>query len=634
MDTAAWQVPTRTHMIWFWLRTRAHVACRVWRDAVSQRVHRWSEGNGLADAPIVAQLHMPLWQGDEASEFVLTAGKVQNLRLASHAFDGMEVPAGEVLSFWRQLGRPSARRGYVPGREVREGCLVPTVGGGLCQISNALATCASRAGFELVERHAHSARPDSRPGRDGGLDATVFWNYVDLRIRAPVAWRVELELTSSKLVLRLRALQPVSGAVKEPASKSVSVSSSAPALRGCWSCGETRCFRHRPPTCESRGRQAWLLDGWTPEAHEWLKSQDSEADRMQPVPVSQLRSWLLRRPLAEIDRGWAGLPQGRNVKCDRFGWVSLKRAWWLRHYAHVPGKRQASIVDGRRWLAGTYMRHLRPEHTHLVVDQGLLPHLQLLGALGGRTYDVLADALSMEEIQFRLDHANSSTAIGERQCESLRDFRADSVLVQAELAAMRDARWIVTPHTEVADYWRGHSNAHVHRIPWALPVISIGQHARRQGSYPLVVFPASALPRKGICELIEAMYGLHCRLRVLGAGWDESVQWKGVAIEQGNYADDWLLEADVVVLPAYVEHSPRALLMAVAAGVPVIATPACGVQGLPGIRLVPPGDADSLRQVLSGVLADDRSATVQRAAKLFGGGVNMPFASVRHPSLS
>jgi glycosyltransferase involved in cell wall biosynthesis len=111
------------------------------------------------------------------------------------------------------------------------------------------------------------------------------------------------------------------------------------------------------------------------------------------------------------------------------------------------------------------------------------------------------------------------------------------------------------------------------------------------------------------------------------------VQWKGVAIEQGNYADDWLLEADVVVLPAYVEHSPRALLMAVAAGVPVIATPACGVQGLPGIRLVPPGDADSLRQVLSGVLADDRSATVQRAAKLFGGAVNMPFASVRHPSL-
>lgn len=28
-----------------------------------------------------------------------------------------------------------------------------------------------------------------------GRDATVFWNYVDLRLRAPAAWRLEGWLT-------------------------------------------------------------------------------------------------------------------------------------------------------------------------------------------------------------------------------------------------------------------------------------------------------------------------------------------------------------------------------------------------------------------------------------------------------
>jgi vancomycin resistance protein YoaR len=54
------------------------------------------------------------------------------------AIDGVVVPAGGVFSFWAQVGRPVARRGFAPGRELREGCLVPSVGGGLCRLSNAL----------------------------------------------------------------------------------------------------------------------------------------------------------------------------------------------------------------------------------------------------------------------------------------------------------------------------------------------------------------------------------------------------------------------------------------------------------------------------------------------------------------
>ena len=87
---------------------------------------------------------------------MLLAGKVHNLRLAVKKLDGLEISGGEVFSFWKNVGQASRLKGFVVGRELREGCIIPNVGGGLCQISNALYDAALKANFEIVERHAHS----------------------------------------------------------------------------------------------------------------------------------------------------------------------------------------------------------------------------------------------------------------------------------------------------------------------------------------------------------------------------------------------------------------------------------------------------------------------------------------------
>jgi glycosyltransferase involved in cell wall biosynthesis len=57
-----------------------------------------------------------------------------------------------------------------------------------------------------------------------------------------------------------------------------------------------------------------------------------------------------------------------------------------------------------------------------------------------------------------------------------------------------------------------------------------------------------------------------------------------------------------VVLPAWVEHQPRRLLRALAAGVPVIATPACGLPAQPGLTLVPCGEVVALRNAIAEVM--------------------------------
>jgi vancomycin resistance protein YoaR len=83
--------------------------------------------------------------------------------------------------------------------------MIPTIGGGLCQLTNALSRVAHAAGMEIIERHSHSARPDGL-FVDGATDATVFWNYIDFRFRTPRRVRLGARLTGTTLVVRLDAV--------------------------------------------------------------------------------------------------------------------------------------------------------------------------------------------------------------------------------------------------------------------------------------------------------------------------------------------------------------------------------------------------------------------------------------------
>jgi vancomycin resistance protein VanW len=208
IDRATVAVPTAADMALF----AAKAACFRLKRATQELLRRdkacrHAKGMALRDAPIVARVASPLWNRfGGMREHALTAGKIENLRRALRHVDGIEVPAGRTFSFWAQIGRATRHRGFVEGRELREGCLIPTIGGGLCQLSNALHEAALEAGFEIVERHAHSRIvPGSRA--DASRDATVFWNYVDLRFRSPYPFRIEARLTRGELRLAIRALR-------------------------------------------------------------------------------------------------------------------------------------------------------------------------------------------------------------------------------------------------------------------------------------------------------------------------------------------------------------------------------------------------------------------------------------------
>jgi vancomycin resistance protein YoaR len=151
---------------------------------------------------LLSEVVTKLYTDDSLHERALQLGKVQNLRVAAKRLNGLIIPQGRVFSFWAHIGRPTRAKGFVEGRELRQGCIIPTLAGGLCQMSNSLYRAAKEAGCEIVERHGHTAEVPGSPFPPGE-DATVFWNYVDLRFRSTRDMAMSVRLDRDDLIVRL-----------------------------------------------------------------------------------------------------------------------------------------------------------------------------------------------------------------------------------------------------------------------------------------------------------------------------------------------------------------------------------------------------------------------------------------------
>ena len=581
------ETPHRWQALAFQLKTRLFQLRRGIAET-GRRPAVYSKARLLIDAPVAAEKRAPLWREVSAEEFPLTAGKVENLRIASRALHGLEIPPGGVMSFWRQLGRTTRRKGYLSGRELREGCIVPAIGGGLCQLSGLLYQAALGAGLEIIERHGHSrVVPGSQAEQD--LDATVFWNYVDLRFRSQLPWRIEVELTTTDLVVRIRALSDLP---QKEVSAPPRFSTPRPLPSGdCLTCDMTGCFRHPSAVkgnAPSLGHSTFLLDSRWPEFDRWCAAHSRPGDRWF-TPMDGAR-W--RKPNYQ----WS-VVEGTTLRHATL--AALRRSWSQRRLPAQGALRQQVLIRGEAEIARTYANMLDLKCRHLVVSQNLLPHLWRLGVLGGRSFDVLLERWPMEELQRRLDQAKAANP----QSTTLGDFRADEDLSRAEREALAAAGRLITPHLALA----AHFGARAWQVPWEMPAplprIAVA-------GKPSLFFPASRLGRKGAFELAAALKsGIDAELRFLGAANEGGADpFMGLDCSRGQVSD--LASASALVLPAWIEHQPRLALLALASGIPVIATEACGLPLHEKSHVIPAPDAAALASAIHSMLHPDRAIGV------------------------
>jgi hypothetical protein len=508
----------------------------------------------------------------------LVSGKVQNLRVAAARLDGLRVAGEAPFSFWRAVGRPTAARGYVEGRELREGCLIASVGGGLCQLSNALYSAALDAGMEILERHPHSRIV---PGSlaEQGRDATVFWNYIDLRFRSRAPFAVRARLTCDRLVVQLWGSVP-----KPAAEREAGTEPRAPLpilLRNdrrpgdCASCRQDDCVHQIVPSPRA-GRAAYLLDDAWPELDAWLGAEARAGD----VALVPLDGAARRR----LNYGWSALrsPGLETVEHRALTW---RRSLASRRLAEQGAARQRKLLELDRAFARAYVREIPFDADRLAVPVSLLAEVWRLGACGGRELTVLMNRAPLAMLQRDLDRG----AALHPESPTLADFRADARLAEAEDRALREARRFVTPHAAVADFLAGRYGAPVVHLPWVA-----GNPGLPSARGPGVLFPASALGRKGAYEVRAACRELGLGVQILGKATEGEGFWQGLNAAPADPAHPFE-GIGRVVLPAFVEHRPRILLRAIAAGIPVICSPECGIASqTPGVTIVSSGDLPAL----------------------------------------
>ncbi len=549
---------------------------RRWREGTA-RPRRLPQAAEIDPAwPIAGECRTDLHPQSAPAEFALQAGKVQNLRVATRAVHGIRLHAGETFSFWAHVPRPVRRHGFVRGRELREGCIIPSVGGGLCALSNALYDAALHAGLHVVERHAHSR---TVPGSMAvaGRDATVFWDHVDLRLQAQFDCVLEAFLTAGELVVRWRRTSATGTGEMPHASPVCRPAPVSPEVESCETCGVTSCWRNPAATAlPTRAITAWLVDEWWPEHAEWVQAHRQPSDWLF-LPLES-RHWRFGRYLWPTD----GFAHVRSA-----AWTVLRRSWKSRRLARQGAERVRTQLRMDESLVRAWERKIPPEATHLVVSQTLLPALWRRGLLGGRTFDVLMTRLPMAELQRTLDAA----AMAHPGSPTLADFRAPADLVAAEAEALARARRWVTPHTGVGAL----AGKKWQPLEWHRPA-DTAEPRGESSAGRVIVFPASTLGRKGAWDLRAALRGTTLPLRLGGPVLECPDFWQHTVLSPAG--TDLFEDAAAIVLPAWVEPQPRRLLAALAAGIPVVATPACGLPPQPGLTVVPCGDSDALRAAL------------------------------------
>ena len=118
--------------------------------------------------------------------------RARNIEVAASHVDGLVIDPGQSVSFNEIVGPRSEENGFRHAFEILKGEMVEGTGGGTCQVASTLHAIAFFGGLEILQRLPHSRPSGYIPA---GLDATVVYPVVDLKLRNPYAFPVVVHAT-------------------------------------------------------------------------------------------------------------------------------------------------------------------------------------------------------------------------------------------------------------------------------------------------------------------------------------------------------------------------------------------------------------------------------------------------------
>jgi vancomycin resistance protein YoaR len=123
------------------------------------------------------------------------AGRAVNIANAAARIDGTVIAPGETFSFNEHVGPRTKENGFTMAPEIQGDETVTGWGGGTCQVSSTLYAAALFGALDVIDRQSHS-RPSAYTRM--GLDATVYYGRVDLKIRNSLPFPIMVHATLPK----------------------------------------------------------------------------------------------------------------------------------------------------------------------------------------------------------------------------------------------------------------------------------------------------------------------------------------------------------------------------------------------------------------------------------------------------
>jgi vancomycin resistance protein YoaR len=126
-----------------------------------------------------------------------------NIDVAAAKLDGLVLSPGELVSFNTVVGERSEQNGFKKSWEIFKGEMVEGIGGGTCQVASTLHAASFFGGLDILERLPHS-RPSAYIPM--GLDSTVVYPAVDLKLRNPHPFPVIVHAKTGQNTLKIEVL--------------------------------------------------------------------------------------------------------------------------------------------------------------------------------------------------------------------------------------------------------------------------------------------------------------------------------------------------------------------------------------------------------------------------------------------
>jgi vancomycin resistance protein YoaR len=128
--------------------------------------------------------------------------RARNIEVAASHLDGVVIEPRQAVSFNDVVGPRTPENGFKHAFEILKGEMVEGTGGGTCQVASTLHAIAFFGGLDIVQRLPHSRPSGYIPA---GLDATVVYPIVDLKLRNPFPFPVVVHasVTGNKVKMEL-----------------------------------------------------------------------------------------------------------------------------------------------------------------------------------------------------------------------------------------------------------------------------------------------------------------------------------------------------------------------------------------------------------------------------------------------